>query len=365
MSARRLNIGMRRRARPGRAARFATFAFLQKRFLSRALNVNVLAITCAILAVTTSAQAHSIPQTIEAQGHGEVLVKPTAAIVTVSVVSKGTTAQEAVKRNAATDKAIANALLAKALANKDDITPSEPSIISISRTDVRSLGPQWHAFNGINVEFPAAENVLLSLLDAATKEHWVSVSDNFTKNGKSTFGIQIYGEGGTAKDAAAIVNERMRKMINLVKARVPEARITPFGMRVIAPQNRNVWERREAPYTARNELLIRVAPVASVPAAFDEAMAAGANGVSYVNFILRDPSKAQTKAIYEATKDAKLKAQAEAAALGVKLGPLLKSSVPEPGQNAQDHSYVGRQFSLHGLGDIRISADVTLTYQAQ
>lgn len=226
--------------------------------------------------------------------------------------------------------------------------------------------------SGFSVEFPAAENVLLSLLDAVTKEPWVTVMDDSTKNGKSTFAIQVYAEGITAKDAAAIGNERVRKMINLVKARVPEATVTPFDMRVAAPQNGDPFRNAiggtaKASYKARTELLIRVSSVANVPALFDDAMAAGADGVSYVSFVLRDSAKAQAKAIYKATKDAKLKAQAEAAALGMKLGPLLKSYIPEPNQNTRNYSCPCQQvgFSLRGAGDIRISADVTLTYQAQ
>jgi len=338
---------------------------LQKRLPSRAFNLNVLAIAFAILVLTAYARADNVPPTIESRGHGEVLAKPDAAIITLSVVSKGATAQAAARRNAATDKAIAGSLLAKGRISKDEIETSESSISSISRPSFREFKPRWHALGGFRAEFPAAESVLLSLMDTVSAQSWAHVMDDSTKNGKSTLELQVYGEGDSAKEAAAEGNEHVEKAINLVKAKVPGAEITPFDLRLIAPQGSPFQkDEAEAPYTARNELSVHVASVANVPMVVDEAMAAGADGVSYVNvnLVLRDPTKAQTEAIYLATKDAKLKAQVEAAALGVKLGPLLRSSVLEPGDNKQDHYRENRQAASYGPGDIRVSADVTLTY---
>lgn len=315
----------------------------------------------ALTAHTQYAHSDSAPLTIEAQGRGDVQVKPDAAIISVSVIARGATAQDAAKRNAATDNAIVDALLAKALVNKDAIETSQSSISSFSRTSLRVSQSQWHALGGFTAQFPAAEKVLLSLMDAVTADRWAHVMDDSTKNGKSELGIQVYGEGVSAKEAAAAGNAHIEKLKNLVKAKVPEAEITEFDLRLIAPQDSSPFQHEEPefPYTARNELLIRIESVARVPAVVDEAMAAGADGVSYVNLVLRDPPKAQTEAIYEATKQAKLKAQAEAAALGMKLGPLLKSSVPETpsGGNYREGGV--------GSGDVHVSADVTLTYSTR
>jgi uncharacterized protein YggE len=356
---------MSRRARRARATRLP-FAFLQGRLPARAFNLNVLTIAFASMVFTAYARADNVPPVIESQGHGEVLAKPDAAIITLSVVSKGDTAQAAARRNAATEKAIAGALLAKGLIGKDAIGTSESSIRSIPKPGLREVKPRWHALGGFNAEFPADENVLLSLMDTVAARSWTHVMDDSTRNGKSTLGLQVYGEGGSAKEAAADGNEHVAKMINLVKARVPGAKITRFDLRIMAPQGGSPFQREEpeAPYTARNELSVRAASMANVPRVVDEAMAAGADGVSYVNvnLVLRDPAKAQTEAIYQATKDAKLKAQAEAAALGVKLGPLLKSSVTEPCENKQDYYRGNRQMASYGQGDTHVSADVTLTY---
>ena len=312
----------------------------------------------AVIAHAQYAYSESAPLTIEAQGRADVRVKPDAAIISVSVVARGVTAQDAAKRNAATDNAIVNALVAKTLINKDATEISRSSISSTPRISP-GFEPMWHASGGFRAEFPAPEN--LSLMDAVAAESWVHVMEDSTKNDKSTFAIQVFAEGGTAKDAAGLYTERVQKMIAVVKVKVPEAKITPFDLRLSAPQRnpRDLWREPEAPYTARSELLIHTESVDSVPVVVDEAMAAGADRVSDVNLVVRDSAKAQTEAIYEATKEAKLKAQAEAAALGMKLGPLLKSSVPETPS--------GGHYRGGGLGsqDVHVSADVTLTYSTR
>ena len=164
-------------------------------------------------------------------------------------------------------------------------------------------------------------------MDAVATESWAHVMEDRTKNDESTFAIQIFGDGTSAKDAAGAATQRQENMVNLVKMKVPQAQVTLFDLTLSAPQ-RNPWERVEAPYTAQNTLVIHVDSANGVPAAIDEAIAAGADNVVFVQYGIRGPDKARTEAIYEATEKAKLNAQAEAAALGVKLGPLLKSSVP-------------------------------------
>lgn len=182
-----------------------------------------------------------------------------------------------------------------------------------------------------------------------------------TKDGKSRLSIGIIAEADTAKEAEVIFTARVEKITNLLKAKVPEVDIRSYQMMLNEPPR--PWSEPEAAaYTARSGLLIDVDSLESVPAVADEAIAAGADREVSVEFALRDPTKARAEAIYEATKEAKLKAQAEAAALGIKLGPLLKSSVPDsPGAGYRGRGQVTSLVS----GDLHVSAEVTLTYSTK
>lgn len=312
----------------------------------------------ALTAHTQYAHSDSAPLTIEAQGRGDVKVKPDSAIIRLSVVSKGATAQEAAQHNDLTDEAIAHGLLAKALVHKEAIETSRSSVTSNPRVNYPRFEQQtkWRAIDGLTAEVPADENV--KLLDAVTADPSVHAMGDSTKDNKSKVSIYFSAQADTAKDAEALAMAHLKKITDLLKTKVPDAGIHLYELRMTAPQPGPEPE-PDAAYTARNQVLIHVDSADSVPAVVDEAKAAGADSVFSVEFALRDPTKARAEAIYEATKEAKLKAQAEAAALGIKLGPLLKSSVPEtPG---------GGHYRGVGIGsqDVHVSADVTLTYSTR
>ena len=327
------------------------------------------------IALTAHAQyAHSdsAPLTIEAQGRGDVQVKPDSAIIRLSVVSRGTTAQEAVKHNDLTDEAIAHALLAKALVHKEAIKTSQSSVTS-NPTNGFPFEQRWRATDGLTAEVPADENV--KLLDALTADTWAHVMGDVTKDNKSKVSIYFSAQADTAKDAEEMTKAHMQKITDMLKAKVPDAGIHPYELRITAPQP---TLEPGAAYTARTGLLIHVDSVDSIPAVVDEAKAAGADSVFSVEFAVRDSTKARAEAIYEGTKEAKLKAQAEAAALGKKLGPLLKSSVPETPSGSYyrgggvavrrrqaDQTSCTTGESAIGSGDVHVSADVTLTYSTR
>ena len=117
--------------------------------LSRALNLNVAAIVCVVTVLAAYAQADDVPHTIEAQGHGEAVAKPDTAAITLSVVSKGATATEAVKKSSATNQAIASALVARTLANQPEIVIPEPSVSWIPRTNSGRFGINVARVNGV------------------------------------------------------------------------------------------------------------------------------------------------------------------------------------------------------------------------
>lgn len=72
-------------------------------------------------------------------------------------------------------------------------------------------------------------------------------------------------------------------------------------------------------YTASNTLRIKSARLDQVGQLIDAAMQAGANNVSRLVFTLKDEQVAQLEALREASAKAKLKAEAVAASLGLKI----------------------------------------------
>ena len=122
-------------------------------------------------------------------------------------------------------------------------------------------------------------------------------------------------------------------------------------------------------YAAHSELLVESKQIALLPELLRVATSIGDAQVNSAAFLLRDRVAAQNQAIADATKDAESKAQSEAAALGVHLGPLVNSSV-DLGPTAP----AGRLFGM-GSGiaasalsaptqptDITVYANVVLTY---
>jgi uncharacterized protein YggE len=130
------------------------------------LNFAPLAVTL-FLAAPIVAFAHSVeaPQTIEAQGHGEVLAKPDTAHIKMALVSYGSTAQDVVKANSATTKAIADALKAK-LGNRIQIESTASTLQESWAERSAPLPTTWFVQGWVHVEIPSSAQV--QLLEAVT-----------------------------------------------------------------------------------------------------------------------------------------------------------------------------------------------------
>jgi uncharacterized protein YggE len=83
-------------------------------------------------------------------------------------------------------------------------------------------------------------------------------------------------------------------------------------------------------YSAQNTITVETTELSLLGSLIDGAISAGANRINYLNFGLRDDTKARQDAITNASKDAQAQAQALAASLNVKLKRVVKAStVPE------------------------------------
>jgi len=140
-------------------------------------------------------------------------------------------------------------------------------------------------------------------------------------------GVQV--TGSTAAEALTAANRAMNAVIDALKAQgardedIQTAGLSLFP--VTAPPRQGETEPpRITGYRASDTVSVMFSRAEQAGAAIDAAVAAGANTVSGVRFIVRDIKNLRAQATAEAIAAAKAEAEAMAQALGVRLGQVLQ-----------------------------------------
>lgn len=126
-----------------------------------------------------------------------------------------------------------------------------------------------------------------------------------------------------------------------------------------------------AGYRAVNSITVETGSLELVGPLIDAAIAAGANQVNSLDYSLRDNTRARSDAIAKAAKDAAAQAQSLAAALGVKLGPVVKATTEA--QVRPIMMEAGASFASMARnaptpvepGQVTVPATVSLSYEIQ
>ena len=124
-------------------------------------------------------------------------------------------------------------------------------------------------------------------------------------------------------------------------------------------------------YTAQNTITVETTELMLLGSLIDGAISAGANRINYLNFGLRDDTKAREEAIANASKDAQAQAQALAASLNVKLKRVVKAStIPEsrpilPMARMSAMAMNASAPTPIEASQISVSATVSLTYEIE
>ncbi|HYB91639.1 MAG TPA: SIMPL domain-containing protein [Candidatus Binataceae bacterium] len=132
-------------------------------------------------------------------------------------------------------------------------------------------------------------------------------------------------------------------------------------------------QKREKPnivgYKAENSITVETADMAILGSLIDSAVAAGANRVNYVNFSLKDDTKARSEAIAKASRDATAQAQALAAALGVRLKRIIKASTESAERPVRIAQGIGAVMAMAPTpiepSQLTVPATVSLTYEIE
>jgi uncharacterized protein YggE len=144
----------------------------------------------------------------------------------------------------------------------------------------------------------------------------------------------VTSEAKTAREASDANNAAMGKVLQALKGAGIEAKDVQTSRLSLQPQSA---PNRSGPpaivgYRASNRVTIRVRDVTKVANVIDTLVAAGANDIGGINFMVSQASKLLDEAREQAVADARRKAEIYAKAAGVTLGaPLSISEEGPPG----------------------------------
>jgi uncharacterized protein YggE len=184
--------------------------------------------------------------------------------------------------------------------------------------------------------------------------------------------LAIETHASTAAEAASRNGAMAEKVIAALKSKLGDKGKISTGGYSLNPEY-DQRPGREKPsivgYTAQNSITLQTGALDLLGALIDSAIAAGANRVNYLNFGLKDDTKARTEAISIATRDARAQAEALAAALGVKLGKIVKASTvsevrPIPMQR-MGMAMAAQSATPVEPGEVTVPATVSLTYDIE
>ena len=124
-------------------------------------------------------------------------------------------------------------------------------------------------------------------------------------------------------------------------------------------------EQRIAGFDARNTITVTLDDVSRVGAVLDAAIKAGANEVQSVSFELKDDTEVRSRALRQAVQNARLKADAIAAGMGMRAGSVVEAA--ESGAQSIHPMVLGRVAMEAAStpmqpGQVQVRGSVTVVY---
>jgi len=186
--------------------------------------------------------------------------------------------------------------------------------------------------------------------------------------------LAIETHASTAADAAGRNGGLAQKVSDALKAKLGDKGKTWTGGYSLYPEYGDDSRPNAKPtitgYRAENTITVQTGALDLVGPLIDAAIAAGANRVNSLDFNLRDDTRARNEAITMAAKDAQAQAQSLAAALGLKLGPILTATTvsnvgPQPVMFRAAAMSLGRTETPVQPAEVSVPATVSLTYQIE
>jgi len=191
--------------------------------------------------------------------------------------------------------------------------------------------------------------------------------------------LDIETHAQTAEDCSTKNAALAQKVVDALKAKLAGKGVISTGGYSLTPEYKQprpgepyVGKPEIIGYTAQNTITVETDELSRLGSLLDGAVAAGANRVNYVNFGVRDDTKARAEAISNASKDAQAQAQALAASLGVKLRRIVKAApmvpprpIPFEARSMAMASSANAAVTPVEPGQITVTATVSLTYEIE
>lgn len=215
--------------------------------------------------------------------------------------------------------------------------------------------------------------ILLALapLPASALDKIVSVTGEGEVSAAPDMAIVRLGVSTQAQAAREASDANARKMTALIAA-VKAAGVADADIQTsrlsLFPQMSGGNNPRVTGFNASNEVTVKVRDLAGVSGVLDRAIAAGANEMSGIEFVVSQRSQLLDKARTEAVADARRKAEVYAAAAGVSLGRPVEISEagatpPQARPMVMRHADAASVPVAAGEQALRLS--VTVTYELQ
>jgi uncharacterized protein YggE len=186
--------------------------------------------------------------------------------------------------------------------------------------------------------------------------------------------LAIETHAATAAEAAGRNGGLAQKVSDALRAKLGDKGKTWTGGYSLYPEYGDESRPNLKPtitgYRAENSITVQTGALDLVGPLIDAAIAAGANRVNSLDFNLRDDTRARNDAITKAAKDAQAQGQALAAALGLKLGPIINATTMS-GERPQPVMFRAAAMSAMSTAtpvqpaEVTVPATVSLTYQIE
>jgi uncharacterized protein YggE len=167
--------------------------------------------------------------------------------------------------------------------------------------------------------------------------HVSGEASTFITPDQALIGLGITTEAATAVVATTENANKMATVLSAIrKLRLQEKDIKTQGYTLgpIYSHSRDARVPIRTGYTVSNFLQVRLDDLSKVGTVIDAAVVAGVNNVRDVQFVLKDDFAAKQEALYNATLEARKKAQAIAETLGLQTGGVISVEEGYPLQRA-------------------------------
>ena len=315
---------------------------------------------------------------IQVDGHGTARSDPDQVFVSVAIETQASNARDAATQNAQIASKVMAALKSK-VSSKDKVQTGGyglTQLYGVGAGQSDSKVRDWIAYNDVIVESDPA--IAGSVLDAAQAAGAVGNSNADQESGKATIQLRVSVSALTAAEASRLSAEKARKVAEIIVGKFAGKTTAKVSSGTLQPEQEQRMNGNQNQvmigYQASNSISVETTAIDQVGSLIDAAIGAGATRVSFVNFNLRDDSRVRSEAFANACKDAQLKANAAAQALGLKLKRVVKiTSAGDfmPQQFQQGYAAMAMSSSSQSVatpikpGELTVQATVTVIYEIE